>query len=268
MRSPRGVAIWAAGILTTAMLAGCTETGDFGRPKPTFWTETAQPALGRTAAQARGEPVSDNLLTDDEQELRNRAWRFLMPAQTRNDFDRHVAAQAVARVLPSDPNNAPLRYWDAISSMPDRSPRARYQRLREDVEADRELMGPFAAVACRVIEMDRVRLATLSRVADPGPEIRAQAQARVAENNYLISWVRRSWSEREEGYRLALERLVISSPDRDAIRSERQLTAFAVDRSGVELNALARCEAPRGSVTVVPGGGRYVPRTKPAVTKS
>jgi hypothetical protein len=252
----------AAAIAASMLLAGCAETGDFGRPRATFWTQTAQPLVGGTAAQMRGETVSTGLLTDDEQELRNRAWRYLMPARNRHVFDHELGALAAARVLPGDPlGDDPARYWEALSSMPDRSPRARYQRLREDIEADRQLMGPFAAVACRVVEMDKVRMRTLASIPDPGPDVGAQAEARVAENAFVIAWVRQSWNDRVTGYKIALERLVVATPDRDAIRSERQLTAFELDRGGLDRNALDRCDARRGAVMVAPGGGpRYTPR--------
>jgi len=241
-----------------AALAGCAETGDFGRPKPTFWNDTAGPLLGKGMATLREEPVSWNMLTDDEQELRNRAYQFLMPAaRDASTFQTQVADLATKRVIPASMvSKDPTAYLSALRSSADVSPRSRYQRLREDIENDRLLLGPFVAVACRVQEMDVVRLKALDKMQDPGAHQAAQARARVAENEALTAWVFEETVFRLGSYRYALENLVIESPDRDAIKVERVLTAYESDRAGLE-----RCGR-RGGVTVTPSGAsvRYHPK--------
>jgi len=46
---------------------------------------------------------------------------------------------------------------------------------------------------------------------------------RIAENQLIVEWVRRSLNERAAGYRFALERLVISYPSPMAVDTERSL---------------------------------------------
>ena len=96
LRGP-GVAAAFAGLL----LAGCSETGDFGRPEAHV-LERDDRAAGRAGRGdvKRGEPVSPALLTDDEQELRSRAYRFLTPARERAVFDRQLADLAFRRIQP------------------------------------------------------------------------------------------------------------------------------------------------------------------------
>jgi hypothetical protein len=244
-------------LVLVAALAGCAETGDFGRPKPTFWNDTAGPLLGKGMATVREEPVSWSLLTDDEQELRNRAYRFLTPAKEQWGYERQIADLAVKRVIPGNmvPKD-PTAYHRAIQSSGDISPRARYQRLREDIDNDRILLGRYVAVACRVQEMDVIRLKALEKMDEPGEFQAAQARARVAENEALTAWVFEETVYRLASYRYSLENLVIESPDRDAIKVERVLTAFDADRAGLE-----RCGR-RGGVTVSPAGPsvRYHPK--------
>ena len=62
-------------ILTQALVAACllavaacAERGDFGRPKETALSQLVSPIEGPTNASFQ--------YTDDEQELRNRAWRL------------------------------------------------------------------------------------------------------------------------------------------------------------------------------------------------
>ncbi len=250
-------------LVLAAALAGCAETGDFGRPKPTLWNDTAGPLLGKGMATVREEPVSWNMLTDDEQELRNRAYRFLTPAKEQWGFERQIADMATKRIIPGSmvPKD-PTTYHSAMKSFDDRSPRSRYQRLREDIDNDRILLGPYVAVACRVQEMDAVRLKALDRMSETSEWQASQARARVAENEALTSWVFEETVFRLASYRYSLENLVIESPDRDAIKVERVLTAFESDRAGLE-----RCGR-RGNINMTPSGPsvRYHPKPeKPAL---
>ncbi len=76
-RSLRPVGLAA---LLALPLLGCVQTtGDFGRPQPGFTQDVLLPYTGLVSARFRGEPASVYALTEDEKELRNRAWNFLMP---------------------------------------------------------------------------------------------------------------------------------------------------------------------------------------------
>ncbi len=85
--------------LAIGVLASCAQQGDFGRPKAGAWNSLID-ATGTLAAGERHAPASASPLTDDEQDLRNRSWRFLMPAMTRDAFLDILANLTRARVLP------------------------------------------------------------------------------------------------------------------------------------------------------------------------
>lgn len=210
----------------TGALAGCVETGDFGRPRATLWTDLAE-RTGAVAAVVRGEPVSGSPLTDNETELRDRAWRFLMPAHERAWFIRAFSELTRTRVLPASmhPENV-ATYHAALMGAEGRSPASRYRRLGDDIAADARLIAPFASVAGRVLEADRVRLAALPHVRDLRVSEIRDAAARVAENRCLMVWVRREANLRLASYRYALEHLVIEAPQTEAIGAERALTAL------------------------------------------
>jgi hypothetical protein len=189
------------------------------------------PANGSLAAIARGEPVSPYPFTDDEKELRNRAWRFVMPAHERAWFERIVADLVRTRVLPVDVQPADIAtYHHALMSGPFRSPASRYRRLSEDAVADLHLLGPFAGVAARVLAADQVRLRSLAFVRELGRAEMYNALARVAENRCLIGWVRRETLGRLESYRYALEHLVIEVPQGEAVAAERSLAKLEAHR--------------------------------------
>jgi len=224
-------------------LGGCADTGDFGRPKASLWNDVVLPATGSLAAQARGEPVSRYILTDDEDELRRRAWRYIMPAHERAWFDAAMANLVRTRVLPLEVQPADrTAYHHALMGEPIRSPPSRYPRLAEDAVADAKLTAPFTAVASRVIAADAVRLRSLGHVRDIDQIQIAHAVARVAENRCLIAWVRYEMLVRMESYRYALEHLFIEAPQNEGIAAEHSLAKLATYRQ--MLDALVGAPVP------------------------
>lgn len=216
--------------LALGLLVSCAQQGDFGRPKAGVWNSLID-ATGTVVAGERGGPASDSPLTDDEQDLRNRAWRFLMPATTREAFLDIIANLTRARVLPpSWRSHDPGRYHDALLAQDIRSPVSRYRRLTDDAVADARLIPPFAALATRVADADARRLRSLpfAKTLDDG-DVR-QAAMRVAENRCLVAWVRLETGERLEAYRYALEHLFAESPDPGAAEADRALAMLAARR--------------------------------------
>lgn len=211
--------------------SACVERGDFGRPKAGVWNDAILPATGSIAARSRGEPVSGFAFTDAEDELRDRAWRFLMPAKERSAFDTLLADLVRTRVRPaSDRPFDPSGYHDALLGEPFVSPASRFRRIGEDAEADARLIGPFAGVARHVLDADRLRLRSLPFVAQvTGSEV-ADATARAAENRCLIAWVRHAAGERVASYRYAVEHGFIEMPQVQALDAERAIGSLSVQR--------------------------------------
>jgi hypothetical protein len=187
--------------------------GDLGRHKPSWWTDTALPALGRPLARERGEPVSRYNLTDDERMLRDLAYAYVDPPRERQVWERELAHHARARVIPNDwPRADRTLYFSTLSQAGYRSTSARYNRLIEDIEADRARIAPFFSLAERVRVMDVARERALPAIDQVTLDEHAHAMARVAENLMLHGWVHRRLGERVAAYRFALERLAISEP--------------------------------------------------------
>ncbi len=207
------------------------QTGDLGRPKASLWSELVLPAKGSFATRLRNEPVSRYPFTDDEEELRARAWRFLMPAHERSWFERFLADLVRTRILPVEVHPVDrTAYHRALMSESFRSPASRYARLAEDAHADLKLIVPFATRAARVIAADGVRLRSLAHVRSLDDEQADQAIARVAENRCLIAWVRDESLVRLAAYRYSLEHLIIEAPQGQAVAAERTLAGLEAQR--------------------------------------
>lgn len=217
----------AIAALSCLLLAGCSTTGDLGRPRPNIFADQIAPTIGEWSARFRGEASSWFHLTDDEERLRDRAWRLVLPAHERSDFDREVSKLAHARILPVEAqSNDVSAYHRALTSGSFASQASRYNRLSEDANGDRLLLGQFRANALRVINADRARLRTLDASQEVPPEQRDPAWQRVVENEGLMLWVCERARFRLKSYRFSLDNLMVEMPSREAVRAERAIMAL------------------------------------------
>jgi len=228
-RLPGGRLPRLAPLAFVGLLAGAC-TGDLGRPRPTLWSETIAPQIGFWSATARGEQASWFRMTDDEVQLRDRAWRFVMPAHERSVFEREVSDLAHARILPVLAQSSQISdYFRALTGGFYASQASRYARLAEDANADRLLLSPFRGNALRVVSADRVRMRAVEGSPLVPPEKADPAFARVVENEGLILWVCERVNFRIESYRYALANLVVEMPSREAVRAERAIMALEAE---------------------------------------
>jgi hypothetical protein len=175
--------------------------GDFGRVDPSI----AVPSVTMAAA---GElpPASATIalpLTDDEAELRQRAYRFL--------FQSTVSLEA---------------YYAKFVSVEFRSPASRFFTIADDATADRLLISPFAANARRVFAADRARLAGTVYVPDLTPPELDAVVVRVRENRCLVAQVRTAAIARLGAYRYAVGHGLLAMPQGQAIEAERSVNAL------------------------------------------
>jgi hypothetical protein len=214
-----------------APLAACGyTTGDFGRPHSQYTNSSYWPIIAQAAKAWREEPQSFGGTTDDERELRDRSWHFLMPQFPQNRFDELMAQMRVDGILPPVTGTVKEIYLNMLlSADPFRSLASRYRKLAEDVEADRVLIGEFKQIYARVVEGDRVRRRSLEHVHELTDGERADTLARIDENIALNKWVHRDLCYRIDMYRYAVERLVLMGPMREAIYAERGVNALSVE---------------------------------------
>ncbi|MGX7709057.1 hypothetical protein [Methylobacterium sp. Gmos1] len=240
-------------LLAVPLLAACVQQGDFGRPAPTAWNSLID-AAGTLAAHERGEPASPFPFTEDERALRDRAWRFLMPARERSLFDAALNNLTRARVLPVGWRPAdPAAYLEAITGGPFRSVVSRYRRLSDDLVADGRLVPAFAETASRVVRADLTRLQSLPFITTLDDRDVRSAAMRVAENRCLIAWVRRETAARSASYRYTLEYLLIAAPEDEAVAAERALAFLDARRTLLDPLLPADAEARCGLVPPEPG---------------
>lgn len=217
-------------LLLAALAGACAGPGDLGRPRPDVLSQVVAPQIGFWSATFRGEAASHFRMTDDEEQLRDRAWRFIMPGHEKSMFQGRVSDLAHSRILPVQAqSSAKSDYFNALTSGSYASQVSRYARLAEDANADRLLIGPFRANAMRVVSADKVRMRTAESSPDVAPSQIDPAYARVVENEGLILWVCERVGFRIDSYRHALANLVVEMPSREAIRAERAIMALEAE---------------------------------------
>lgn len=244
--SNHGIFFILAGAMGLA-LSGCN-AGDFGRPQQGVWENSILPTMGVAAARSRGEPASWYALTEDEKELRNRAWTFLMPEADAPPLTRIEDQFAFHRLLPPRGEDVTLfhrtvmggpQFSGGVGYSPGlrmltgmekfRSLTSRYNRVRDVIMADHALIPNFRQVAAQVTQADHVRTRSLDQIAQLTDEQRKEAMNRVCENALIIARVQWAYHDRAAQYRYALEHLLVEGPEREAIPAERTLMPFEAD---------------------------------------
>src|SRR5262249_16848330 len=162
-------------------LGGCSSlNGDFGRVRPSLVSDDMHAWIGRDAATNVGAPVSLYNLTDDERELRDRAYPLIAPPYERYRWDAVLSEYGLTRRIQK-------RWWyfdrtayyRHLMELQLRSTTARYARLVDDARNDVERIWPFFANARRVVDLDRKREQSFGYIPDLDEAERVNALARI-----------------------------------------------------------------------------------------
>src|SRR5215813_13250704 len=231
-------------ILIASTLGACSG-GDFGRTREDFRSDDMHRWLGLEATSSVGLRPSQFQLTDDERQFRDLAYPLIEPPHSRPAWKSVFGDY---QPLPSPWRQAPVfdrtAYGRALIDEPHRSHASRYAQLIEDVRDDITRFEPFFASAIRVLELDRRRDASLSRVSELTPRERADAVARMQENSLIVQWVQQCLEQRVSSYRWALERLVLQAPDTIAADADRLIGELAAQTANPPVAARPVIERP------------------------
>lgn len=209
--------------------------GDFGRAEPGVLHDEMLPAIGRTRAGLSGEPVSQFNLTDQEQEMHDRVWRFLVSPQSHDwFFDVSVELQRTRIAGPLDRRFKTDRYYRWLRRTEFASSRVRYNAVADHVHADLDTMPATFRSICAVIEIDRQRGVAANEIAGISEGTREDALARKAENDMYISWFARAVAYRYRSYAYALDQLLVETPHEEALEVDGLLSELAVHVEAAE----------------------------------
>jgi hypothetical protein len=221
-------------LLALGLLTNCAE-GDFGRIKSSLVTDDIHAWIGTEAVGSIGVPSSRYGLTDDERELRDLAYPLIEAPFDRQRWYSILGEYGADRTFRTSFDRT--AYGRELMARPFRAPAGRYSRLIEDIRNDIVRIGPFFRTAARVADMDNKRAQSLPYVPDLREDERANALNRLAENRLAIGWVQHALTQRAEGYRYALERLVIAYPSPLAVEAEQIMNRLRLEIGEIQLLA-------------------------------
>jgi hypothetical protein len=233
-----GIAIFVALI----SLAGCARpTGDFGRAEHDVIHDELMPRAGGLLLGG-----SSFNLTDQEVEMRDRIWRYLVAPHAYDWFGDIAVEFQRTHIMPM--SGKPLKtdvYYGWLKSQRFASSRVRYTRISEDAIADILMMPSAFKSVCAVIEIDRQRGIALGEMSGLEPDVRSNAAARKAENQAAIGWFAHAVSNRYASYSYALDRLLIETPHEEAVDANVALGELAIYADAAERGDF--CSDPHGS---------------------
>jgi hypothetical protein len=201
--------------------------GDFDRIRPELTGDNMHAWVGRDAVAGIGGPASEFRTTDEERELRDRAYALIEPPYNRNRWDSVWREYGQGRLPIREERFDRTAYLAKLHHFHRRSEVSAYAQIVTDARNDIERLQSFFTVAMRVADMDHRRAQSLAHVSNLTERERANAFARNNENRAIVIWVCNALKDRGAAYRFALERLVVAVPSRNAAEADRAITLLA-----------------------------------------
>lgn len=218
-------------LLLAGLVASCAArpVGDFGRAQPSALHDRMLPAVGSFMAKQRREPVSDFNQTDQEREMHDRTWRFLVANNAKDWlFNSESELQRVRITRTKDFTFFPDRYYIWLKKTHYQSSRVRYATLGRHILADLDTLPAAFLSVCAVQEVDRQRRVALNELTDLAPNAAADVRARRIENQWYIDWFGRAVNYRYDSYSYALDNLLVETPHEQSVAVDASLRRLKI----------------------------------------
>lgn len=220
-------ALLAALTIALSLSACARPVGDFGRAEPDSLHDGAARLL-RDWRDLR-QPGSVFNLTDQEQEMRDRVWHYLVAPQAYDWFGDSLAELQRIGFMPVQfRERGRDRYYLWLHGTRFASSRTRYSRLADDIGADLATMPATFAAICAVEGVDRQRGIAANGIAGIEEKTLRGAAAQQAENLAVIGWFTAALASRYHAYSYALDHLLIETPHEGAIKVDADLSALDI----------------------------------------
>ncbi len=202
------------------------ELGDFGRVKPGVINDEWIPGADAVGRWVFGQPVSSFNLTDQEREMHDRIYRFLIARHVADWAFDYEQVVLVASIFSSRKGHDDL-YYKWLTTSRYASSRVRFNTISDDVGADLLTLPPTFEAICAVAEIDRQRAVAASELDDIEAEMVKQLRLRKAENDLYVARFVRAVRYRYDSYGYALDHFLVETPHAEAVRADERLSQMA-----------------------------------------
>lgn len=214
-------------LLLCATPAGAHELGDFGRVKPGVLNDKLIPETDRLMRRLGNPPVSNFNITDQEREMHDRVYRFLIARHARDWAFDYEQVIFVAGVFSARPDKFDL-YYRWLTQEPYASSRVRFNTIADDVGADLLTLPTTFKSICAVIEIDRQRAVAAMELDDIEPAMVKQMRLRKAENDLYVGRFVAALGYRYGSYSYALDHFLVETPHGEAVEVDERLSRLAI----------------------------------------
>ena len=213
-------------LLLCAAPVSAHEIGDFGRVKPGVLNDEIIPETDRLMRRLGNQPVSNLDITDEEREMHDRVYRFLIARHYVNwafDYEQIIT---MAGAFSSRPGKVDL-YYRWLTGQRYASSRVRYNTIADDIGADLLTLPTTFKAICAVIEVDRQRAVAAAEIGDIEAGTIKQVHLRKAENDLYIGRFIAALGYRYGSYSFALDHFLVETPHGEAIEVDERLSRLA-----------------------------------------
>jgi len=209
------------------MPAHAQQLGDFGRMERGFVNDELIPLVDKNRKGMNGRPLDGFNLTDEETEMRDRVWRFLVAPHAK-DWAWPYSAEIRPAKAGGGTEKQVGKYYRWLTGERYASSRARYNTMATHIEADiGTLPGTFRSI-CAVIEVDRQRGVAVAEIDGLEPEVQARVDKRDRENGMFIDRFVLALSFRYDSYQYALDHFLVETPHQEAVKVDTALSQLVV----------------------------------------
>jgi hypothetical protein len=215
------------GALLCAVPVAAHELGDFGRVKPGIVNDELIPGADNIGRRLLNMPVSDFNITDQEREMHDRVYRFLIARHVEDWAFDYEQVVFVASIFSARKGHDDL-YYKWLTHERYASSRVRYNTIADDVGADLLTLPSTFASICAVIEVDKQRAIAGDELPDIELAMLKQVRIRKAENDLYVARFVRAIRYRYDSYSYALDHFLVETPHPEAVRVDERLNEMVI----------------------------------------
>lgn len=213
--------------LAATSAAPAETLGDFGRVEPGVVNDTIFPAIDSVGKFLTGQPQSRLLRTDEEGEMHDRVWRFLVVPHAK-DWAFEYGWEIKPASLDDRRPKRVGRYYKWLHDAGFASSHTRFNAVSEHAAWDLgTLPGVFRSI-CVVEEIDRQRAVAADGLPHIEPRYLREVNVRHAENQAYIDRFVLALAYRYQSYGYALDHLLVETPHLEAVKTDAALSELAI----------------------------------------
>jgi hypothetical protein len=220
----------AATLVLLTLLAGSPalgqQLGDFGRLEPGVVNDELIPLVDKNRRGMNGKPLDGFNLTDEEVEMRDRVWRFLVAPHAK-DWAWPYSAEIRQAKAGGLTEKQVGKYYRWLTSQRYASSRVRFNTITDHVRADIGTLPATFRSVCAVLEVDRQRAVSVAEIDYLEPEMAARQRKRDRENGAFIERFVLALGFRYDSYQYALDHFLVETPHREAVAVDTALSELA-----------------------------------------